>query len=112
MNIVRYNLGGCSSGTLANGQTMVAPNISGSQYMQGFETTPNTWNWSVDANQRQMLEDAKADGANYFEMFSNSPMWWMTNNYNPSGAAGGGDNLNLSYASSFANYIATTAQYF
>ena len=59
-----------------------------------------------------MLEDAKADGANYFEMFSNSPMWWMTNNYNPSGAAGGAHNLNLSYANSFANYIATTAQYF
>ena len=114
MNIVRYNLGGCSSGTLANGQTMVTSNVSptSAQYIQGFEITPNTWNWNVDANQRQMLQNAKADGANYFEMFSNSPMWWMCNNYNPAGAAGGGDNLNMSYANSFANYIATAAQYF
>ncbi len=91
---------------------MNAPNMVPVKEIQGFETTPNTWNYSADANQRAMLQYAKADGADYFEMFSNSPMWWMTNNYNPSGAAGGGSNFNLAYSNSFASYIATTAQYF
>ena len=112
MNIARYNLGACSSATTGGSSMVASPNIHPPEQMQGYEISPNNWNWGADANQRQMLQYAKADGADYFQMFSNSPMWWMTNNDNPSGAANGGANLNLSYANSFANYIATTAQYF
>ena len=120
LNIARYNLGACSSAP-ANGQTMVAsPNITSSRQMQGYWLNPastnpasSSWNWSVDANQRQMLQMAKADGANYFEMFSNSPMWWMCSNDNPSGAAtGANDNLPASNYDTFAIYLATVAQYF
>jgi hypothetical protein len=32
-----------------------------------------------------MLQKARDRGANYFELFSNSPMWWMCKNDNPSG---------------------------
>ena len=34
-----------------------------------------------------MLRMAAARGANKLELFSNSPMWWMTASGNPSGVA-------------------------
>ncbi len=120
LNIVRYNLGACSTAP-ADGQNMVvSPNITASRQMQGFWLNPDStnpasssWNWSLDANQRQMMQMAKADGANYFEMFSNSPMWWMCSNDNPSGAAtAGANNLNPADYDTFAIYMATVAQYY
>ena len=120
LNIVRYNVG-ASSTAPANGQYMVAsPNITASRQMQGFWLNPNSsdpssssWNWSVDANQRQMLQMAQASGANYFQLFSNSPMWWMCSNNNPSGAANGAnDNLPAANYDTFAIYMATVAKYF
>jgi galactan endo-1,6-beta-galactosidase len=66
----------------------------------------------VDANQRTMLLKARHRGAKYFEMFSNSPMWWMCNNDNPSGAAkASDDNLAPENYERFAVYLATVARY-
>jgi galactan endo-1,6-beta-galactosidase len=39
-----------------------------------------------------MMTKAQSRGVNYFELFSNSPMWWMTTNLNPSGNNDGADN--------------------
>jgi len=119
MNIARYNAGGCSWNTY-NGSTMQqSPNIPKFKQIEGFwldwnstDPSSNSWNWSVDANQRAMMSKAKARGANYIELFSNSPMWWMLNNHNPSGADNGNnDNLQTWNQDQFAVYLATVAKY-
>ena len=119
LNIARYNLG-ASSTAPANGQYMVAsPNIPAFRQIQAYWTDSNStdpasasWNWNADANQRQMLQLAKARGVNTFELFSNSPVWWMLYNHNPSGAANGSsDNLQSGNYQSDAIYLATVAKY-
>ncbi len=41
------------------------------------DPTSASWDWTVDANQRAMLQKAWARGATKLELFSNSPVWWM-----------------------------------
>ncbi|KAM6485314.1 glycoside hydrolase superfamily [Trichoderma sp. SZMC 28011] len=57
-----------------------------------------------------MLQKAKANGANIFELFSNSPMWWMCLNHNPSGS-GSSDNLQSWNYQNHAVYLANIAQH-
>jgi galactan endo-1,6-beta-galactosidase len=55
---------------------------------------------------------ARDRGANRFELFSNSPMWWMCTNRNPSGAAKAtDDNLPPENYRKSATYMATIAKY-
>ncbi len=119
MNITRYNAGGCSSNSIDGTTMQVSPNIPSFRQIQGYwldwnSTDPSSasWNWSADANQRAMLLKAKARGANWLELFSNSPMWWMCNNHNPSGANSGlSDNLQSWNYDQHAIYLATVAKY-
>ena len=93
MNIARYNLGACSWNSV-EGQTMVAsPNIPRFKqietYWQDWRNTDpasSAWNWAADAKQRAAVVKAMARGA-MTELFSNSPVWWMCVNHNPSGGA-------------------------
>ncbi|WP_163510626.1 glycoside hydrolase [Fodinicola acaciae] len=119
MTVVRYNAGACTS-VPANGESMVvSPNIRPSRQMDGFwldwnsaDPASASWNWQVDANQRAMLAKAKQRGANRFELFSNSPMWWMCYNHNPSGSPVGiTDNLQSWNYNQHAVYLATVAKY-
>jgi hypothetical protein len=56
--------------------------------------------------------NARARGANIFELFANSPPWWMCRNHDPCGATNGtSDNLQPSYYDQDAIYLATIAQY-
>lgn len=118
LNIVRYNAGACSW-NLVNGESMVvSPKMMASRQIEGFWTdwtstdpSSSSWKWSVDSNQRNMMSKAKARGANRFELFSNSPMWWMCKNHNPSGADDGGDNLQSWNVNQHAVYLATIAKY-
>ena len=83
-------------------------------WLDGKSDDPSSasWNWNVDANQRAMLQKARDRGATRFELFSNSPMWWMCVNDNPSGSPDGKiDNLDPAYADKFAIYLATIAKY-
>ncbi|WP_328427414.1 glycoside hydrolase [Streptomyces sp. NBC_00443] len=115
LNIARYNLGACSWNSV-NGETMTeSPNIPGFKQIEGFwqdwnneDPTSSAWNWSADANQRAMLAKATARGATT-ELFANSPMWWMCSNHNPSGAAGGGNNLQTWNYRQHASHLAATA---
>jgi galactan endo-1,6-beta-galactosidase len=92
LGIARYNLGACSWNNV-NGATMVAsPNIPPHKQIEGFwqdwrneDPTSSAWNWNADAAQRTMLVKATQRGA-ISELFTNSPMWWMCVNHNPSGA--------------------------
>ncbi|KAI1123206.1 glycoside hydrolase family 30 protein [Nemania abortiva] len=119
LNIVRYNAGATSSNSV-NGESIVkSPKIIASRLIDGFwvdwrdETpTSSNWTWGVDAKQRSMMQKAKTRGANLFELFSNSPMWWMLNNHNPSGSDdGSSDNLQTWNHRQFAVYLANIAQY-
>jgi galactan endo-1,6-beta-galactosidase len=57
-----------------------------------------------------MLTKAKSKGVDKFELFSNSPMWWMCTNHNPSGNnAGGSDNLQSWNYDTHAVYLASVA---
>ncbi|KAM0257023.1 hypothetical protein ACHAQJ_004618 [Trichoderma viride] len=116
-NIVRYNAGACSTNSYNGSSMVVSSDIEPSRQVDGYwrdwansNPTSSSWNWNVDPNQRAMLQKAKANGANIFELFSNSPMWWMCNNHNPSGS-GSSDNLQSWNYLNHTVYLANIAQY-
>jgi galactan endo-1,6-beta-galactosidase len=118
MNIARYNAGACGTNSVS-GQSMVAsPNIPGWKQIQGYWLNPSSsdpgttnWNWNADANQRAMMLMAQARGAT-IQLFSNSPMWWMLDNFNPSGpTTASTDNLQPAYDDAHAVYLAAIAAY-
>jgi galactan endo-1,6-beta-galactosidase len=119
LNIARYNAGGCGSNSVGGATMQVSPKIPPFRQIQGYwqdsnsiDPASSSWNWMADANQRAMLLKAKARGANLLELFSNSPMWWMCRNHNPSGADNGpDDNLQSSSCDQHAIYLAAIARY-
>lgn len=119
LNIARYNAGAGSTNAV-NGEFMQrSPNLPAFREMAGYwldgrsaDPHSDSWDWTADANQRAMLLKARARGADRLELFSNSPMWWMCRNHNPSGAASGrADNLPERYYEQHAIYLANIAQY-
>lgn len=119
LNIVRYNAGACSENSIS-GEKMVLPStMIASREIDGYwldwnstDSSSASWNWNVDSNQRNMLWKARDRGANIFELFSNSPMWWMCNNHNPAGSNdGSSDNLQSWNYNQHAIYLATIAKY-
>ncbi|KAF8205806.1 glycoside hydrolase superfamily [Mycena galopus ATCC 62051] len=120
LNIIRYNAGASSTNEDPDGDTMVvSPDITASRQMSTFwldwnsiVPTSSSWSWTVDANQRNMMSLAIARGANLVELFSNSPVWWMCYNLNPSGSNdGSSDNLESWNWDQHAVYLATVAEY-
>ncbi|MFD4408460.1 beta-1,6-galactanase [Streptomyces sp. NPDC058476] len=117
LNIARYNLGACSWNSV-NGESMAASaNIPAFKQIEGYwqdwnneDPTSSAWKWTADATQRAMLLKATARGATS-ELFANSPMWWMCLNHNPSGAAGGGNNLQSWNYRQHASHLAAVALY-
>ncbi|MGW5634100.1 glycoside hydrolase [Streptomyces sp. NPDC003832] len=117
LNIARYNLGACSWNSV-NGETMAeSPNIPAFKQIEGFwqdwsneDPASAAWDWTADAAQRAMLVKAVQRGA-VTELFANSPMWWMCSNHNPSGAAGGGNNLQTWNYRQHASHLAAVALY-
>ena len=119
LNFARYNVGACSWNALSpSGEKMVqSPNIHRDRQVEAFWIDPSdsdpqsrSWNWRVDANQVALLKNAQSRGANIFQLFSNSPVWWMCKNFNPSGSATGiADNIAPNNYRSFAMYLANVA---
>ncbi|MEJ3748865.1 beta-1,6-galactanase [Actinomycetes bacterium KLBMP 9797] len=116
MNIARYNLGACSWNTVEGAQMVASPNIPRFKQIEGFwldwrneDPASSAWNWNVDVKQRAALTKAVQRGA-MAELFANSPMWWMCLNHNPSGAAGGGLNLQSWNHRQHALHLAVTAR--
>lgn len=118
MNIVRYNAGACGWREVEGRKMGVSKIILRYRQMEGFwldsasaDPASKSWDWSVDAKQRAMLGLAKERGATHFELFSNSPMWWMTRNGNPSGGPKpSDDNLDPRHDRNHAIYLATVAR--
>ncbi|KAJ4394803.1 Endo-beta-1 6-galactanase [Gnomoniopsis smithogilvyi] len=118
-NIARYNAGACSNNTYDSTSMVESPDITASRQIDGYwwdwasgDPTSSSWHWTVDANQRTMLQKAASRGANRLELFSNSPMWWMLNNKNPSGSDdGSSDNLQSWNYANHTQYLAEVALY-
>lgn len=113
LNIVRYNVGG---GGINQPQENKGPKLQWQMDIHGYWPDPNnvdpkTWTWSVDENQRSMMQRARARGANMFEMFSDSPMWWMNSNRSTSGSDTGGDCIAPENYDRFTFYLAAVARY-
>lgn len=101
LNIVRYNIGGGENPGISNSMQFRAQ-------IPGFEATPGVWDWTADANQRWVLRQAVALGANRIEAFANSPPWWMTVSGSVTGSTNGtSNNLQPAYETPFAVYLAT-----
>lgn len=116
MNIARYNLGASSWNSVAGESMVASPNIPRFKQIEGFwqdwrNTDPasSAWNWNADAKQRAALQKATSRGA-ISELFANSPMWWMCLNHNPSGASGGGNNLQSWNYDQHAYHLAAVAR--
>jgi O-glycosyl hydrolase len=101
LNIVRYNIGGGENPGISNTMEFRAR-------VPGFETSPGVWDWTADANQRWVLRQAVALGANRVVAFANSPPWWMTVSGSVTGSTNGtSNNLQTSDEDNFAVYLAT-----
>lgn len=116
--IARYNAGASSTNSYNGASMVVASTMKPSRQIDGYwldwaSTDPasSSWSWSVDSNQRAMVQKAASRGANRLELFSNSPMWWMCSNHNPAGADNGGNNLQSWNYQDHALYLATIALY-
>ncbi|WP_416974940.1 beta-1,6-galactanase [Streptomyces sp. 4F14] len=117
LNIARYNLGACSSNSVGGESMVASANIPAFKQIEGYwqdwnneDPTSSAWKWTADAKQRAMLQKAVSRGATT-ELFANSPMWWMCSNHNPSGAAGGGNNLQTWNYRQHASHLAAVALY-
>jgi galactan endo-1,6-beta-galactosidase len=119
MNIARYNVGACSSNSYS-GASMNAPDIPWYRQVDAYWTnwassdpSSSSWRWNADPNQRAALLNAQTNGANIFELFDNSPVWWMCYDHDPAGETNGADdNLQSWNYDSDAVYLATVAEYF
>lgn len=118
MNIARYNIGGTSSTPAGGAYADTPAQMPPFKRIQGFwlnwdnnDPASSSFDWTADANQRAMLLKARDRGANLFEAFSNSPMWWMCYNRSTGGSATGTDNLQSWNYDQFAKYLAIVAAY-
>ncbi|MCW1924290.1 hypothetical protein OKA05_17120 [Luteolibacter arcticus] len=119
LTIARYNAGACGWRKIGEREMKKSKIILPYRQMQGFwlddrssDPASGSWDWSVDAKQRNMLALAKDRGVTHFELFSNSPMWWMTRIDNPSGAPKPtDDNLSPAHERNFAIYLAAVARH-
>jgi galactan endo-1,6-beta-galactosidase len=113
LNIVRYNVGG---GGIDQAGEHKGPKLQWQMDIHGYwadpsRNDPTGWNWSVDNNQRSMMQKARERGANIFQLFSDSPMWWMNSNHSTAGNDSGGDCLRQDNYGQFAFYLAAVARH-
>jgi O-glycosyl hydrolase len=115
LNYLRYNIGG-GDDPLCGTSGHYACISSAKNAVPGYEPSPGTYDWTADANQRNVATSAKSLGADLFEAISYSPPYWMTVSGTSQGAADGGSNLASSYYGSgtgtFVDYLTTVASHF
>ncbi len=112
LDIARYNLGGGDDPTHDH-ITRSDSKVPG--YATGYDDEGNIeYDWTVDENQRNVAKAALAANPDlYFEGFSNSPPYFMTNSGCSSGAeTASDDNLQSDKYDDFAEFIATATLHF
>ena len=111
LNIARFNIGGGDDPS-HNHITRTDSNMPGyTKYNNGSVT----YDWSADANQRNVLRKSiEAAGDDMIvEMFSNSPPYYMTNSGCSSGATDANkNNLKDDYYDDFAEYFAEVCYHY
>ena len=113
LNIVRYNVGG--GGINQPGENK-GPKLQWQMDIHGYWTDANNsdpagWNWAADLNQRSLMLKARKRGANLFEVFADSPMWWMNSNHSTAGSESGANCLPPENYEKFAFYLAEVARH-
>lgn len=105
-NIARYNIAG--------GDDPAHKHMRPDAQMEGYQSGPGAaFDWTRDAAQRRMLQEAKRRGADIFEAASYAPPYWMTVSGCSSGSKERGqDNLRADMQESFVNYLATVVKHF
>jgi len=137
LNIARYNAGGTCGGQRDDMDTYQGVSTEPCRY-EGVESKwsgttdyrriqtfwmnwgshdpadTTSWRWNVDLNQRQMLLNAKERNPDMiFELFSNSPPWWMLKNKDtPGNYEIGINNLQAWNEGDHAYYLSQVAKYF
>lgn len=112
LDIARYNVGGGDNPS-HNHITRSDSKVPG--YATGYDENGNiVYDWTADENQRNVAIAAKkANSDIYFEGFSNSPPYFMTNSGCSSGATMAKyDNLRFTDYDNFAEYIAQVSEHF
>lgn len=105
LNVARYNIGG--------GDDPTHDHMLLGREMEGFLNSDGTYDWTRDAAQRKILNEAIKRGVNITEAFSNSPPYFMTNSGCSSGAVvGGQNNLKDDSYDAFAKYLVDVVKYF
>ncbi len=110
LDIARYNLGG---GDDPEHDHITRSDSKIPSYAAGFDDDGNIiYDMTADENQRNIaLAAMKANPDIYFEGFSNSPPWFMTNSLCSSGAENAGDdNLNSEHLGDFTEFIAEVTE--
>jgi len=106
LNIARYNIGGGANASDVQ-------NMEFRARMPGFKAGSNApYDWTQDAGQQYVLQQARSLGADRFEAFSNSPPYWMTVSGSVRGAPGGADNLRPESINDFARYLTDVVEHF
>ena len=112
LDIARYNVGGGDDPSHDH-ITRSDSKIPG--YAIGYDENGNIiYDWTADSNQRNVALAAQRTNPDiYFEGFSNSPPYFMTNSGCSSGAISASyDNLRSTEYDNFAEYIATVTEHF
>jgi O-glycosyl hydrolase len=114
LTIVRFNAGGGENPALPNSMEVRAR-------MEGYWPAPDaSYNWDADQTQRTILADAigAARGAGLrlkFEVFANSPPWWMTISGSATGNTGPdgkpAENLRPDQFENFASYLIQVTEF-
>lgn len=105
-NVARYNIGGGDDPSHTH--MRIGGNVPGYLPVEG-----GCYDWTKDANQRKILNEAIERGVDILEAFSNSPPYWMTY----SGCSAGNtfpwkDNLKTEYYDDFADYLTEVVKHF
>ena len=103
LNIVRYNAGGTSV------DADRTPYRLGGAVLATLDRD-GSWHPERDAAQMDCLKLAKRFGADTFELFVNSPPYWMLKNGNTRGDDKGGENLDRARVGDYARWLVETAR--
>jgi O-glycosyl hydrolase len=118
LEVVRYNVGASEPGV---DYPVVDPHLPerNGAWIESLIDENGNYDWTLDANQRYVLEESIERGATTFELFANSPPWFMTHSGVPSGRYSHNSwqgcqhsNLNPAYTDDFADYMAEVTERF
>ncbi|CAE7253667.1 BPM2 [Symbiodinium sp. CCMP2592] len=100
LSVARYNIGGCGRPEEQAGHPYGGRKVRGwFAEIEGYQPLPGgEFDWTRDEAQRNFLHLAIERGVDQVELFSNAPMWWMSNSTSSFGGA-------LAQPDEFASYL-------